>query len=415
MAMYLHEVKRTTCQADVKQFPIMFVGAPSPVAIGWGAHQIAGQQLAALGIKHALIATTGLRGTGIVEQVDSVVKYAGVATTIFDKIHSNPRIEDVEEGLKVYKEAGCDGVLSIGGGSSHDVGKMIRLRLANPDRTLQSMTLVLDPPWMELLASIAPVTVFQIAVNTTAGTGAEATGVGVVTDWDAHYKLCVTAPAGMPPTLGIDDPALMRTLPPHLAAQTGMDCLVHSFVGVLSRLDSEISKALGVRGTELVWNNLPEFVYNRWNDKACENMVWAQYIGAATYGMGGGVDAIHAIGHQISAVTDVHHGLGNAIMMVPVSRYNIPAAAGKMEYLLKHVCGVDTSNMTRFQAAERFVEELEKLRNLVGITDTKLSHYGLKEPDCKHIANNLRNDICMEGNVRDMTPDQIEEFIKGLL
>lgn len=415
MTMYAHEMRKITYQADIKQFPIMFVGTPSPIALGWGAHQITGEQLKAIGIQHALITTTGLRGTGIVEEVEGVVKYAGVATTIFNKIHSNPRIEDVEEGLKVYKEAGCNGILSIGGGSSHDVGKMIRLRLANPDRTLQSMALGLDPPWMEKLMGIAPVTVPQVCVNTTAGTGAEATPHGIVTDWDAHFKFVVCAPAGSPPTLGIDDPALMRTLPQHLAAQTGLDCLCHSFVGVLSRLDSEISKGLGLRGTELVWENLPDFAYNRWNDKACEKMAWAQYIGAATYGMGGGVDAIHAIGHQISAVIDLHHGLGNAIMMVPVSRYNIPAVAGKMEYLAKHVCGIDTRNMTRYQAAEAFVDELEKFRNMLGITDVKLGNYGLKAEDCKHIAQCTRNDACMEGNPREMTADEIEAFIRGLL
>jgi len=414
MTMYAHEVRKITYQADIKQFPLLFTFPLSPIALGWGAHQITGQQLNALGIKHALIVTTGLRGTGIVEEVEGVVKHAGVATTIFNKIHSNPRIEDVEEGLKVYKEAGCDGVLSIGGGSSNDVGKMIRLRLANPDRTLQSMTLLLSPHWEEVIAGLNPVTVFQVCVNTTAGTGSEVTGFAVVTDWEKHFKFAVAA-IGIAPTFGIDDPALMRTMPTHLAAQTGMDCLCHSIVGVLSRIENEISKAVGLLGTELVWENLPEFVYNRWNDKACEKMAWAQYVGAATYGMGGGTDAIHAIAHQISAVNDMHHGLSNAIMMVPVTRYNIPAAAGKMEYLARHVCGIDTRNMTRFQAAEAFVNELEKFRNLVGITDIKLGNYGLKEADCKHIASSSRNDIVIEGNARDMTPDDVEALLKSML
>jgi len=412
--VYGFEVRRMTYQPDTKQFPLIFTFPVSPIIMGWGAHLMTGMQLNAVGIKHALVTTTGLRGTGIIEEVESVAKAAGVATTIFDKIHSNPRVDDVEEGLKAYKDAGCDGILSIGGGSSHDVGKMIRLRLANPDRTLQSMAMQIAPPWLELLMGITPVAVPQVAVNTTAGTGAEVTGFAVVTDWEAHWKLAVAA-IGIAPTYGIDDPALMRTMPSHLAAQTGLDCLIHSFGGVLSRLDAEMAVALGLRGAQLVWEALPEFVYNRWNDRACEKMAWAQYLGAMTYGTGGGVGAIHAIAHQLSAVKDLHHGLANAIMMVPVTRLNIPAAAAKMEYLLKHVCGIDTSNMTRFQAAEAWVNELEKFRNLVGITDIKLSNYGIKEADCKHIASNCVNDVCMEANVRDMPEDDVEAFVKSLL
>jgi alcohol dehydrogenase class IV len=86
-----------------------------------------------------------------------------------------------------------------------------------------------------------------------------------------------------------------------------------------------------------------------------------------------------------------------------------------MEYLARHVCRIDTRNMTRFEAAEAFVNELEKFRNLVGITDIKLGNYGLKEADCKHIASSSRNDIVIEGNARDMTPDDVEALLKSML
>jgi len=412
--MYSFEIKRMTFQQDIKQFPLNVIGQVSPVIVGWGAHKTVGDQLVANGFKHALLCTTGLRGTGIIDEIQAVAKNAGVAITVYNKIHSNPRIEDVEEGIQVFKDAECDGILSVGGGSSHDVGKMIRMRISNPDKTILDMACKLDPHFLDVIADIKAPSIPQVSVNTTAGTGAEMTPFAVVTDWEKHYKFPLLC-AGLNPVMGINDPLLMRTMPMHLAAQTGIDCLIHAFGGVLSRLNSQIAISCGLNGARLVWENLPEFVYNRWNDKACEAMTWAQYLGATTYGLGGGVGMIHATAHQVSAVNDIHHGLANAIMMVPATRLNIPAAPEKMELLARIAFNVDTRNMTRFEAAEAFVNKMEELRNRVGITDIKLSHYNIKEPDCEHMSKNSVNDLNMEGNARDMTEADVLALYKSML
>lgn len=412
--MYAFEKKRMTLQQDIKQFPLNVIGQVAPVAMGWGAHKTVGDQVVNAGMKHALLCTTGLRGTGIIEEIESIVNNAGVATTIYKNIHSNPRIEDVEDGVIAFQEAGCDGILSVGGGSSHDTGKMIRMRLENPDKTVLGMACKLDPHFLEVIADIKPPSVEQVTVNTTAGTGAEMTPFAVVTDWEKHYKFPLLC-AGLNPVFGINDPLLMRTMPMHMAAQTGIDCLIHAFGGCLSRLNNQISWATGIHGTRLVAENLPEFVNNRWNEKTCEAMTWAQYLGATTYGLGGGVGMIHATAHQVSAINDIHHGLANAIMMVPATTLNIPAAPEKMKTIVEYAFGVDTRNMSRFQAAEAFVGKLEELRNRVGITDIKLSNYGITEADCEHMCRNSVNDLNMEGNARDMTEEDVLALYKSML
>src|SRR3989304_654260 len=73
-----------------------------------------------------LIVTTGLKGTGIVEEIKGILNYNGISTEIYDKVTSNPKDYEVAEAYKIFMDTQCDGVVSIGGGSSHDCAKGVR-------------------------------------------------------------------------------------------------------------------------------------------------------------------------------------------------------------------------------------------------------------------------------------------------
>ena len=99
-----------------KQFPLLYVNQHSRGIVGWGAHKMAGVECQNCGIKHALMVSTGLKGTGIVDEVEGVLKANGVAVTRFEGITSNPKDYEVKAGTQAYLDAGCDGVVSVGGG-----------------------------------------------------------------------------------------------------------------------------------------------------------------------------------------------------------------------------------------------------------------------------------------------------------
>lgn len=415
--MYSFEKFRSTYHEEITQFPLHMIGGfNGNEIIGWGAVKMTGEQCKLAGMKHALLVSTGLKGTGIIEEVQAICKHAGVETTIFKVGQSNPREEDVENGIKAFKEAGTDGILSVGGGSSHDTGKLVRMMLENPDWQLKDTAVLLDPHFMTVVPKIKPCVIPQIAVNTTTGTGAEMTGFAVVTDWEAHWKYVVIS-ANMIPAQGILDPALLRTMPERIAAQSGMDCFVHGMGGFVSRLGNQLAKSVGIRAAKLCWENLPEFAYNRLNDKACEAMAWAQYLGAMTYAIGGGVGMIHGTAHQISAVNDLHHGLTNAMMLVPVSRRNYRAAPGGFAEIASTVFGIDTRNMDRLEAAEAALDRIEYFRNIVGIDEKActLSTYGLTEKDARHMAKNSINDLCNEASAMDWTEEDSFEVYMSMM
>ena len=154
------------------QFPIYYTTVIGQIAIGWGVHETVANECKNLNITRALITTTGLRNTGIVDTITQILNAQGISTVIYDKVTSNPKDYQVMEAYTVFKENNCDGVVSVGGGSSHDCGKGVRAVATNDGKFICDMAVFIDPPWMEAYLKAKPVTIPQITVNTTAGTGA---------------------------------------------------------------------------------------------------------------------------------------------------------------------------------------------------------------------------------------------------
>ena len=158
---------------NIQQFPIKYGNSSrlGKVAFGWGAHTTVADECKACGIKNALITTTGLKGTGIVDEIKGILNYHGISVQVFDKVTTNPKDYEVEAAYKMFKEAQCDGVVSVGGGSSHDCGKALRIVACNGGAHISDFAVHINPPWMLQMAKYKPVTIPQLSVNTTAGVG----------------------------------------------------------------------------------------------------------------------------------------------------------------------------------------------------------------------------------------------------
>lgn len=392
------------------QFPILYAGPIGRVAIGWGAHQTVADECKKAGINKALITTTGLKGTGIVDEINQILTTNGVATEIYNKVTSNPKDYEVMEAYNVFKEAECDGVVSIGGGSSHDCGKGVRVVAANDGKHICDFAMVLDPPWMEERLKYKPVTIPQISVNTTAGTSAEITAFATITNTKLRSKQLLSVP-GMVPTIAIVDPLLIRLMPKNIAAWTGFDALAHCFEGYLARIHPAHAAALCLRGIQMVAENLREFTYNPMNHVACENMCMAESIGGLTGALGSAPGIVHGLGHQIGGVTDYHHGHINATMTIPGERYNEVVFPERFAEMAQ-VMGVDTKGMTKMQAADKWFDEMERILADLDIQTGHLNEqFGLQKEDCKHIVTIFSNDLTREGNPRHL---DLEEVLKLL-
>src|SRR5438445_7858197 len=105
---------------------------PTSILFGAGALAELPNELARAGCRRPLIVTDpGLRAAGLLERVTGVLSPAGVPFGLFEGVEPNPVEANVTEGARAYREAQCDGVVAIGGGSALDVGKAVRLRVTH--------------------------------------------------------------------------------------------------------------------------------------------------------------------------------------------------------------------------------------------------------------------------------------------
>jgi len=398
----------------VFEFPISYTTVIGQIAIGWGAHETVADECKAANINRALITTTGLKGTGIVDEIDHILTTNGISTVIYDKATSNIKDYEVMEAYEVFKNAECDGVVSVGGGSSHDCGKGVRAVATNDGKQICDMSVFLDPPWMEQVKKAKPITIPQVSVNTTAGTGAESTTGAAIVDTRARAKRLIILP-GLPPKIALIDPLLVRLMSQNMTAWTGFDALAHAFESFLARTRSQYNAALMLRAIKLVAENLREFAYNRMNPVACENMCYAESMASVGIGFGGGVGIVHGLGHGLSALYGSHHGLANAVVTLPLERYNEPTCPEKFAEMAAAM-GVDTRGMTTIQASDKFFEEMERLLADLNIVTGHLNEqFGLKREDFEHIVTKqYANDFAREGNPRGYNFEECMKLLEDL-
>ena len=404
-----------TISAERKEFPLMYVNQHGRGLVGWGAHKMAGKECQDNGIKHALLVSTGLRGTGIVDEVEGVLKANSISVTRFENITSNPKDYEIKEGTQVYLDAECDGVVSVGGGSSHDAGKAIRVMVTNDgvDTDLRKFGAFLDPHISTLLPTFKVIRILQVAINTTTGTGADCTKYSVVIDVDWVYKLMLIVP-GLEPVVGIDDPAFMRLQPPHILAWTAMDAFCHAMEPFIGRYNFPVSHATGYRAIKLLSENLRQAYANPANDEAIENMAWAQLIASMSYSMGGGMGMVHLIAHMVAVLKDLHHGYANAQMMMPVERFNVVACPERFKEI-GEAMGLDVRHMNPVQAADKTLEAIEQLRNDVGIPQVPLRELDFSEEDIEHSVKWALKDISGQANPRNYGAEEIREILRSCI
>lgn len=397
---------------NIAEFPVIYTNAIPRIVFGWGAYETIGDECKGAGIRKALIVTSGLKGTGIVDEIKGSLEYHGIAVEVYDKVTSNPKDYQIMEAYKAFREAECDGIVAIGGGSSIDTGKAVRVLAANPGKELMDCVALLDPPFMETLKNLKPCTVPEIAVATTSGTGAEVTSWAAITSTSTRTKVLVSAP-NVHCTVAIVDPLLVRMQPRDVAAWTGFDAMAHGLEAYVTKVQGPYGRGMLLDAVKLIAANLRTFVFNRMDSKACESLAAAATMCGVAIGFGAGAGIIHGLGHQISALTDVHHGRINAVMSLAGERYNQPACAERLA-ALAGAMGVDTRGMTVWQASDKWFEETERLLKDLEITPGHVhEQFGLKKEDIPHIAKTYSNDFCSQGNPKAYNYDEVVRLLES--
>jgi 1,3-propanediol dehydrogenase/alcohol dehydrogenase len=306
-----------------------------------------GSEAARLGAK-ALVVTGRSSSTknGSLSRVCGLLESAGLAAVPFARVESDPSLDTVEAGIALAREQGCDVLVALGGGSAMDAAKGISCGLANPGplAELEGATGLRQGP---------PI----IAIPTTAGTGSEVTRVSVLTDTARRYKLLLVGPTLMP-AAAILDPELTASMPPAVAAATGMDALTHAVEAYVSKLANPFSDALALAAIETIGANLALAVAAPDNEAARAAMLYAQMQAGQAFS-NASVGLVHAMSRPMGARFGVPHGVANAMLLPAVTAYNRPACPTRLarvaEALGKRTDGLDLTQASKL-AGETLAE-----------------------------------------------------------
>jgi alcohol dehydrogenase class IV len=297
---------------------------PTKVWAGPGRIAELAEACKAAGMARPLLVTdAGLAGSAMVAAALRTLK----TNAIYGDVRGNPVARHVEDGLKIFRDGGHDGVVAFGGGSALDVGKAIAF-MAGQTRPLWDFEDIGDWWTRADPKGIAPV----VAVPTTAGTGSEVGRASVITNEDTHEKKIIFHPKMMPEIV-ISDPELSVGLPSHITAATGMDAFVHCFEAYCAPGFHPIADGVALNGMALIKEALPRATADGADIAARAKMLAAASMGAAAFQKGLG--AVHSIAHPLSAHYDTHHGLANAILLPYLLAFNAPAIAEKMKPLAR--------------------------------------------------------------------------------
>lgn len=329
------------------------------------------EAISLMGVRKLLIVTDAmLVKIGLLDDIQKKLTEVGVRFEIYDGILPDPKIDQIEEGLKIFRRERCKAILAVGGGSSIDAAKIIAARATN-DKPVRKME-----GFFRVFSATAPL----YAIPTTAGTGSEVTIAAVVSDPARKKKSSVIDPKLVPVMAALDG-ALMTGLPPHITAATGMDALTHAVEAFISTNALPETDAYALAATKLIAENLPRAVAKGEDVEARQAMAFASYYAALAFTRAG-VGYVHAISHNFGAYYHTPHGLANAIVMPYVLDYSRSSCAKRLAKL-GEVAGVRQKGDRPQTLAKRFIDHIRSMNEEFGIPS---GLEALKKSDIPKIA-----------------------------
>lgn len=357
-------------------------------------------------VNAVLITDKFMVDSGMADQI--IKKLANCkSVAIFDSVVPDPPMTIIEEGIKFLENKSCDLVVALGGGSSIDAAKAIvymagRLEeKQNPDDS-KKITL--------------------IAIPTTSGTGSEVTKFAVVTDSETGVKIPLIDESLMP-DMAILDPELVKTAPPFITADTGMDVITHALEAYVSETASDCSDCLAEKAAELAFEYLPKAYRNGYDIKARDKMHRASCLAGMAFNLVN-LGLNHGIAHALGAIFHIPHGRANALVLPYVIEFNADVAreaakhsndSAKKYQKLARIIGLPAS--TPKVGVSNLIAEINRLLKYMD-RPRCISECGVSleefESNRKEIIRRALADACTQANPRKVTADDISRILDNI-
>lgn len=344
-----------------------------------------------------LITDPGIAACGILQQVLAVLDVAGIDHETFAEVEANPSLDTVDRAARAARAFGEAAIIAVGGGSSLDAAKAIALASCN---TFSARELSQGP------AGIHPGQPV-IAIPTTAGTGAETNGFGVIDDPANRCKVYIgddsVAPRG-----AILDPALTVGLPAAVTAATGVDALVHAVESLTSISRNAISEAYAHQAARLVFPALPVAVQDGGNLQARSDMLLGSHLSGLALSLSG-LGLVHGIGHAVTAHVGAAHGMALSAVFAQVLEFNLPASSMQYAALAFDLSVGDTA-ADEAANARASIESCRQILDQVRTANT-LGGLGCTEEMIPSLVRTALADAVTRNTPRQPTPDELTQLL----
>ncbi|WP_226036655.1 iron-containing alcohol dehydrogenase [Aquibacillus saliphilus] len=342
-----------------------------------------------------VVVDAALKDSEMLQTLSKLLKDNSV--DVFSEVRGDPTVSSVYKSYEQMKNFKSDVVIALGGGSSIDTAKATAILATNPGNLVE----------MNGIDKFSNPPLDVIAIPTTAGTGSEVSPGAVITNEETRQKFTIRS-RKIIPIAAILDPNMVKSLPKEIAAATGMDALCHNLEYYLSTSANYLSQGLNLQAIKMISNNIRDFVEDRSNSKAAEQMLVASMIGEISFSLLR-LSVNHAIAHPLGAHYKMHHGLACGIMLPYSLRFNMDYCSDKLS-VVGQTMGLMVDELSEKSAALKTIVAIENMIEDIGL-QKGLKEFNILQEDIPNLAEDALLSAQLKVNPRPVTKEDIEGII----
>jgi alcohol dehydrogenase len=357
------------------------------IVFGVGARRRAAFYAHNLNARRVLVVSDpGVAAAGWLAELVDLFAAEGIETAVFQGVSPNPKDEEVMAGVEVYRQAGCDIIVALGGGSVIDCAKGIGIVSANGGH-------ILDFEGVDNIPAPGPP---LLCIPTTAGTSADISQFAIFADVRRRTKIAIISKSVVP-DVALVDPETTLTMDPGLTACTGIDALAHGIEAFVSTASSPVVDVHALAAIRGVKENLQAAVANPGDLAARERMMLASLQAGLAFS-NASLGIVHAMAHSLGGYAGLPHGECNALLLEFCIDFNFSAAEDRFQQV-GTALGLDLRGLTLNEQRRRILTDLRDLRKAVNL-DNGLANRGITSGLIDDLAEFAIRDPCIYTNPR---------------
>lgn len=351
----------------------------------------------------AVFTDKGIEKAGLLELPMARVRETGVEYLVLDDLPAEPSYGEAQKLVDQCKGYRADFILAVGGGSAMDTAKLASILMTDE----YGIRELLEEPGR------AHKGVKTLLIPTTAGTGSEATPNAIVAVPERQLKIGIVN-GEMISDYVILDPVMIQRLPRKIAASSGVDALAHAIECYTGNKANPFSDTFALDAFEKIFNNL---------ERACDDpdaigAKMAVQIGSFYAGVAitcSGTTAVHALSYPLGGKYHIAHGVSNAILLMPVMKFNEPAIQTRLAAAFDFAVHEKTDCVTPKDKSAWLIRRMGEMVRHLDIP-TSLTEFGVPREDLEElVAAGMQVTRLLNNNIRTVTPDDARKIYQEVL